>query len=243
MLFSLYSWPVQLSRSRTHPVVRLSTLHRSASTAVGFSWLSLQGTTMPLLILLLRHESQSAFLRPSLSRCLALTVTSGETTAIGRLARPTMSCRHSVLFDHPVNKLGLTKCNGYCRLSVSGCCAVQLISKQQCSTAEAQRVGRLAVLPILLSAVLPYAKLEGRALEDFLQGLAADGASGEASSMWAVQHIQVQPDSCSCTCLHPATGLAEPFIKSKLQIPWQITSIASLPEYVVVMLSALLASC
>ena len=95
---------------------------------------------------------------------------------------------------------------------------MQLISKQQSSAAEAQRVGRLTVLPILLSAVLPYAKLEGRALEDFLHKLAAVTAHGDPSCMWLVQHIQVQPHLCSCT---PCYKLAELFIKSKLQFAWQ----------------------
>ena len=120
------------------------------------------------------------------------------------------------------NDQDMTTCSWYNDQSLAGYCAAQFIRKQQCSTAEAQRVGRLTVLPILLSAVLPYAKLEGLALEDFLRRLATELASGEASSMWAVQHIQVQPESCSCTWLHHAIGLAEPLITSKLQVPWHI---------------------
>lgn len=86
----------------------------------------------------------------------------------------------------------------YHRQSPSRCCAAQLIGKHQQSTTEGQRVGRLTVLPIMLSAVLPYAKLEGQAVQDFLCRLAVDGASGEASSMWVVQHIQVRHDSSPC---------------------------------------------
>ncbi|KAL3158276.1 hypothetical protein ABBQ38_010522 [Trebouxia sp. C0009 RCD-2024] len=66
----------------------------------------------------------------------------------------------------------------------------ELVGKQQCLTAEGQRVGRLTVLPILLSAVLPYAQVEGRALHHFLHSLAADGGGGDAEPIWVVQHIQ-----------------------------------------------------
>lgn len=70
-------------------------------------------------------------------------------------------------------------------------CALQLVAKQQCLTAEGQRVGRLTVLPIMLSAVLPYAQSEGSALQHFLHSLATNGACGDAGAMWVVQHIQV----------------------------------------------------
>ena len=141
---------------------------------------------------------------------ISLPVNAEVTTldATGRQARPTTSCHYSVLFYHDVCDGHMINRHWYNQECLSGYCAAQLISKQQCSTAEAQRVGRLTVLPILLSAVLPYANFEGRALEEFLQRLAADGAHGDPSCMWVVQHIQVQPQSHSRTCQHPATGLA-----------------------------------
>ena len=63
--------------------------------------------------------------------------------------------------------------------------------KQSCTSAEAERVGRLTVLPVLLSAVLPYAQPDGKALDAFLHSVVEDGVQNDDNTMWAVQHVQV----------------------------------------------------
>ena len=68
---------------------------------------------------------------------------------------------------------------------------MQLLVKQRCVSAEAKRVGRLTVLPLLLSAVLPYAQPDGKALEAFLHAIVQQGMQDDESTMWAVKHIQV----------------------------------------------------
>jgi len=62
-----------------------------------------------------------------------------------------------------------------------------------CTNPEAERVGRLTVLPILLSGVLPYALPDGKALEYVLHSImqSSKKADSNAGSIWAVEHIEV----------------------------------------------------
>lgn len=102
------------------------------------------------------------------------------------------------------NTYSVTKVSCYSFINV--CFAVQLIAKQQCVSAEAKRVGRLTVLPLLLSAVLPYAQPDGKSLENFLHAIVQRGMQDDESNMWAVKHIQVHCSLCAAcrsydTCL------------------------------------------
>lgn len=71
---------------------------------------------------------------------------------------------------------------------------MQLVDELRCTSTEAERVGRVTVLPILLSGVLPYGQLDGKILEDLLLGL-MQGSKKEdndaVESIWAVQHLEV----------------------------------------------------
>lgn len=70
---------------------------------------------------------------------------------------------------------------------------IKLVDELRCTSTEAKRVGRVTVLPILLSGVLPYGQLDGKMLEDTLLGL-MQGSQQEdkdaVESPWAVQHLE-----------------------------------------------------
>lgn len=71
---------------------------------------------------------------------------------------------------------------------------MQLVTSLQCTNSDAERVGRLTVLPILLSGVLPYAQPDGKALEELLLNIMqsskeADGIA--VDSVWAVKYTEV----------------------------------------------------
>lgn len=71
---------------------------------------------------------------------------------------------------------------------------MQLVDELRCTSTEAKRVGRVTVLPILLSGVLPYGQLDGKILEHMLLGL-MQGSKKEdkdaVEDIWAVQHLEV----------------------------------------------------
>ncbi len=71
---------------------------------------------------------------------------------------------------------------------------MQLVDELRCTSTEAKHVGRVTVLPILLSGVLPYGQSDGKILEDLLLGL-MQGSQKEdqdaVENIWAVQHLEV----------------------------------------------------
>ncbi len=71
--------------------------------------------------------------------------------------------------------------------------ALQLVDELRCTSTEAERVGRVTVLPILLSGVLPYGQLDGKILEQLLLGLmqGSQKADKDAVDIWAMQHLEV----------------------------------------------------
>lgn len=214
MSFSLFSWPARLSQSRTQSPVRLNTLHRSVSSfACSCITLAAQrrlpspcGQFAPWVV-----TPHSAY-----HKACTVTLQSSQCECSRNCTKhnsPISQTRHHLSSSEAFAPTPLGQIIGqmlgmvshhyvmntwYHRQPLSEYCAAQLIGKHQQSTKEGQRVGRLTVLPIMLSAVLPYAKLEGQAVHDFLCRLAVDGASGVASSMWVVQHIQVRHGSYPC---------------------------------------------
>ena len=71
---------------------------------------------------------------------------------------------------------------------------MQLIASLQCASSEGEMVGRMTVLPILLSGVLPYAQPDGRALEVLLCNIMQNNSGGDeegVNGIWAVDHLQV----------------------------------------------------
>lgn len=74
------------------------------------------------------------------------------------------------------------------------CPALQLVNDLHCKSTEAKKVGRLTVLPVMLSGVLPYAHLDGKALEDLLLSIMQSSPAHDSDAteeLWAVQHLQV----------------------------------------------------
>ncbi|DBA87750.1 hypothetical protein WJX77_004203 [Trebouxia sp. C0004] len=70
---------------------------------------------------------------------------------------------------------------------------VKLIDELHCTSSEAKRVGRVTVLPILLSGVLPWCQLDGKILEDLLLGLMQGNKKEDKDAdetIWAVQHLE-----------------------------------------------------
>ncbi|DBB17843.1 hypothetical protein WJX82_008236 [Trebouxia sp. C0006] len=70
---------------------------------------------------------------------------------------------------------------------------MKLVDELRCTSTEARRVGRVTVLPILLSGVLPYGQLDGKLLEDLLLGLMQDSKKADKDAVediWAVQHLE-----------------------------------------------------
>lgn len=71
---------------------------------------------------------------------------------------------------------------------------MQLVDDLHSTSTEAQRVGRVTVLPILLSGVLPYGQSDGKILEDLLLGLMQGSEKADKDAVqdiWAVQHLEV----------------------------------------------------
>ncbi|KAL0024265.1 hypothetical protein WJX79_000849 [Trebouxia sp. C0005] len=70
---------------------------------------------------------------------------------------------------------------------------VKLVDDLHSTSTEAQRVGRVTVLPILLSGVLPYGQSDGKILEDLLLGLMQGSEKADKDAVqdiWAVQHLE-----------------------------------------------------
>ncbi len=71
---------------------------------------------------------------------------------------------------------------------------MQLVDELRCTSTEAKRVGRVTVLPILLSGVLPYGQSDGKILEELLLGLMQGTQKADndpVEDIWAVQHLEV----------------------------------------------------
>ena len=71
---------------------------------------------------------------------------------------------------------------------------MQLVDELRCTSTEAERVGRVTVLPILLSGVLPYGQSGGKILEELLLGLMQGSKKADKDAVediWAVQHLEV----------------------------------------------------
>ena len=78
---------------------------------------------------------------------------------------------------------------------------MQLVDELRSTSTEANRVGRVTVLPILLSGVLPYGQSDGKILEELLLGLMQGSQKADKDAVediWAVQHLEV---SCWGTAL------------------------------------------
>ena len=78
---------------------------------------------------------------------------------------------------------------------------MQALRAVHCSYPEAQRVGNVTVLPMLLAAVLPHCSNSQEALVLYVRLLVAPSSSGDA---WAQHHLQVdwlQSRHCARQCL------------------------------------------
>ena len=65
---------------------------------------------------------------------------------------------------------------------------MQALRAVHCPHPEAQRVGHLTVLPLLLAGVLPHCSATQEALVLYVRLLVAPSSSGDA---WAQHHLQV----------------------------------------------------
>ncbi len=70
---------------------------------------------------------------------------------------------------------------------------VQALRAVHCSHPEAQRVGNVTVLPLLLAGVLPHCSASQEALVLYVRLLVAPSSSGVA---WAQHHLQVGWAGC-----------------------------------------------